>query len=160
MDGISIAASLIGIGAAGCQIAIKVYTLASQISTASERLSAISHDISLTASALQELGEFVKREEADSNTIVLSRAGLETTKASAAVCESIFKTVENAINNASEQLKTKTKIGGKIKLSKSEKAKWPFLQPSIETLRIDLREAKTTLMIMLQFLNLQKIAAV
>lgn len=38
----------------------------------------------------------------------------------------------------------------KIKPSVVEKAKWPFLQPGLEALRTDLREAKGTLMLMLQ----------
>lgn len=57
MEAVSIAASLVGIGTAGCQIAIKLYTLATQISTASERISSISNDLSLTSGLLQQLGE-------------------------------------------------------------------------------------------------------
>ncbi|KAI4257644.1 MAG: hypothetical protein L6R42_005525 [Xanthoria sp. 1 TBL-2021] len=163
MDGVSIAASLVGIGTAGCQIAIKLYTLASQISTASQRISSVSNDISQTSGVLKELGEFIKRETATGGTSICSQSGLETTKNSATICESIFSEIERAAKDASEQLKTRDRIVGKIKLSKSEKAKWPFLQPSIESLRIDLREAKGTLMLMLQLMNLrasQRMAAI
>lgn len=162
MDGVSIAASLVGLGTAGCQIAIKLYTLASQISTASQRISSVSNDISLTSGVLKELGEFMTRETATGGTSIFSQSGLETTKTSAAICESIFSEIEQAAKEASEQLRTRDRIVGKIKLSKSEKAKWPFLQPSIESLRIDLREAKGTLMLMLQVMNLavsQRMAA-
>ncbi|KAL8854501.1 MAG: hypothetical protein Q9221_000772 [Calogaya cf. arnoldii] len=154
MDGVSIAASLVGLGTAGCQIAIKLYTLASQISTASQRISSVSNDVSLTAGVLKELGEFMTRETANNSTSIFSQSGLETTKNSAAICENIFAEIEQAVKEASEQLRPKTRIIGKIKLSKSEKLKWPFLQPSIESLRIDLREAKGTLMLMLQVTNL------
>ena len=52
---------------------------------------------------------------------------------------------------ASKQIRESKWLGvGKMKLSNAEKAKWPFLQPSIEILRGDLREAKGTLMLMLQ----------
>ncbi|KAL9598069.1 MAG: hypothetical protein Q9179_004046 [Wetmoreana sp. 5 TL-2023] len=155
MDGVSIAASLVGIGAAGCQIAIKLYTLATQISTASERISSISNDVSLTSSVLQQLGELMTQKAADDGTTIFSRSGLETTKTSAAMCEAIFKDIEQAAREASKQIRGRSSlVGGKIKLSKSEKAKWPFLQPSIETLRNDLREAKGTLMLMLQVTSL------
>lgn len=154
MDGVSIAASLVGIGAAGCQIAIKLYTLATQISTASDQISSISNDVSLTSSVLQQLGELMRRKTADDSTSIFSQSGLETTRSSAAMCEDIFKKVEQAIRDASEQLRAKGRIVGKIKLSRSEKAKWPFLQPSIESLRNDLREAKGTLMLMLQVTSL------
>ncbi|KAL8907492.1 MAG: hypothetical protein Q9171_005834 [Xanthocarpia ochracea] len=163
MDGVSVAASLVGIGAVGSQIAIKLYTLATQISTASERITSISNDVSLTSGVLQELGEFMTRETANNDTSIFNRSGLETTKQSAAMCENVFKQIEQAAKDASQQLRTKNKFVGKIKLSRSEKVKWPFLHPSIESLRIDLREAKGTLMLMLQVMNLalsRKMAAV
>ncbi|KAL8893653.1 MAG: hypothetical protein Q9192_005056, partial [Flavoplaca navasiana] len=167
MDGVSIAASLVGLGTAGCQIAIKLYTLASQISTASQRITAVSNDISLTAGVLKELGEFITRDITNGGTTIFSQSGLETTRNSAAVCENIFNEIEGAAKEANEQLRTREKTRdrfvGKIKLSRSEKVKWPFLQPSIESLRIDLREAKGTLILMLQVMNLavsQKMAIV
>lgn len=46
MDGVSIAASIVGSAGAGVQIAIKLVTLATQISTASERISSMGNDIS------------------------------------------------------------------------------------------------------------------
>ena len=156
MDGVSIAASLVGIGAAGCQIAIKLHTLATQITTASERISSISNDVSLTAGVLQQLGELMTRKADDDGTTIFSQSGLETTKSSAAMCQRIFKEIEQAAAEASKQIRANASrlVGGKVKLSKSEKAKWPFLQPSIENLRIDLREAKGTLMLMLQVTSL------
>ncbi|KAL8803979.1 MAG: hypothetical protein Q9182_002851 [Xanthomendoza sp. 2 TL-2023] len=154
MDGVSIAASLVGVGTAGCQIAIKLYSLATQISTASQRISSISNDVALTSGVLKELGEFMTREVGSGGTSIFSQSGLDTTKSSAAICENIFNEIEQAAKEASQQLRTRDKFVGKIKLSKSEKAKWPFLQPSIESLRIDLREAKGTLMLMLQLMNL------
>ncbi|KAL9631430.1 MAG: hypothetical protein Q9164_005898 [Protoblastenia rupestris] len=48
----------------------------------------------------------------------------------------------------------KKPTGGKFKLSVTEKAKWPFLQPKIDGLRQDLQEAKGTLMLMLQVTSL------
>ncbi|KAL8707370.1 MAG: hypothetical protein Q9220_007594 [cf. Caloplaca sp. 1 TL-2023] len=155
MDGVSIAASLVGIGAAGCQIAIKLYTLATQISTAPDRITSISNDVSLTSGVLQQLGELMTQKATHEGTSIFSHGGLETTKASALMCERIFKEIEQAAKDASQQIRGRgPMMGGKLKLSKSERIKWPFLQPSIETLRIDLREAKGTLMLMLQVTSL------
>ena len=154
MDGVSVAASLVGIGAVGCQIAIKLYALATQISTASDRISSISNDVSLTSSVLQQLGELMQRRAADDGISIFSESGLETTKTSAIMCKNIFKAIEQALKEASEQLRGRERVLSKIKLSKSETAKWPFLQPSIEALRSDLREAKGTLMLILQVTNL------
>lgn len=44
----------------------------------------------------------------------------------------------------------KQRLGEKVRLSMLEKAKRPFLQPGLEVLRTDLREAMGTLMLMLQ----------
>ena len=153
MDGVSIAGSLISIGAAGCQIAIKLYTLATQIGTASGRISSISNDIFLTSGVLQQLGELMSQKTNES-TSIFTQSGLEITKTSAGMCENIFNDIEKALREASEQIRSRGRIVGKIKLSRSEKAKWPFLQPSIEVLRNDLREAKGTLVLMLQVTSL------
>lgn len=156
MDGVSIAASLVGIAGAGFQIVIKLYTLATHISTASDRISSISNDVSLTSGVLQQLGELMTQKADDDGTTIFSQSGLETTKTSAAMCEKIFKDIEQASKDASKQIRGRGSsfVGGKIKLSRFEEAKWPFLQPSIETLRNYLREANGTLMLMLQVTSL------
>lgn len=87
----------------------------------------------------------------EDGTTIFSQGGLDTTKISAAMCETIFQDVERAAREASEQVRGRRKFtGGKLKLSRSERLKWPFLQPSMDILRRDLHEAKGTLMLMLQ----------
>ncbi|KAL8804874.1 MAG: hypothetical protein Q9200_005642, partial [Gallowayella weberi] len=155
MDGVSVAASLVGISAVGCQISIKLYALATKISTASERISSISNDVSLTSGVLQQLGELMTQKATGDSTTIFSQGGLETTRTSAAMCERIFKKIEEAARDASQQIRGRSNsVGGKIKLSKTEKLKWPFLQPAVDTLKHDLREAKGTLMLMLQVTSL------
>ena len=157
MDGIGAAASIISIATGGVQISIKLITLASQIGTASERISSIGNDVSLTSGVLQQLGELMTQKSADDDVgiSIFSQGGLETTKTSANMCRRIFEEVDTALKKASGQLRGKERFTrGKVKLSRTEKAKWPFLQPSIESLRIDLREAKGTLMLILQVTTL------
>lgn len=153
MDGISVAASIIGIAEAGFQIATKLITLATQISTASDRVSSIGNDISLTSGVLRQLGELINQNQktTDDGISIFKEDGLELTRKSAAACERIFLEVKNEAMKASKQIRESKWLGvGKMKLSNAEKAKWPFIQPSIEILRADLREAKGTLMLMLQ----------
>lgn len=155
MDGVSAAASIIAIAGAGVQIAIKLVTLATQISTASERVSSIGNEISLTSGVLHQLGELMTQTTTDDRISIFSKGGLETTRTSAAMCERIFLELEKETRRASEQIRGCKRLNGaRIKLSKAEKAKWPFLQPSIDILRADLREAKGTLMLMLQVTSL------
>lgn len=159
MDGVSIAASIVGIATAGVQVSIKLVTLASQISTASDRISSIGNDISLTSGVLHQLGELINRKTTDDGISILNQDGLKTTKTSAAMCERIFQEVEKEVKRASEQLRRYKPgqgrmSGEKIELSMTEKAKWLFLQPSIDRWRADLRDAKSTLMLMLQVASL------
>ena len=159
MDGVSIAASIVGIATAGVQVSIKLVTLATQVSTASDRISAIANDISLTSGALHQLGELMNRRTADNGVGILNQDGLETTRVSAAMCERVFQEIEKEVKRASEHLRRFKPSGGmmsgeKIELSPIEKAKWPFLQPNIDILRADLRDAKSTLMLMLQVATL------
>ncbi len=151
MDGVSVAASIVGIATAGIHISIKVATLAGQISTASERVSTIGNDVSLTSGILHQLGEMMGQETSNGNFSIFNNAGLETTRSSAEICQKIFEEVERETAKASALLRgRKQQVGEKVKLSKAEKTKWPFLQPGLEILRTDLREAKGTLMLMLQ----------
>ncbi|KAL8862022.1 MAG: hypothetical protein Q9178_001477 [Gyalolechia marmorata] len=122
MDGVSIAASLLAISGAGCQIAIKLYTLATQISTASERISSISNDVSLTSGVLQQLGELMTTKATHDGTTIFSQGGLDTTRKSAAMCENIFNDIDQAAKDASQQIRARRKLaGGKITLTNSEK---------------------------------------
>lgn len=162
MDGVSAAASILAIATAGIQVSIKLATLSSQISTASDRVSAIGNDISLTSGVLQELGELVKQDAGNVKNHVFSQGGLETIRTSAVVCERVFVEIKKEIGKASKQMSHCVRLpGGKVELSKTEMIKWPFLQPHINSLRDDLKEAKGTLMLMLQLwlLALSKRAA-
>ena len=159
MDGVSIAASIVGIATAGVQVSIKLVNLATQVKTASDRVSSIANDISLTSGVLHQLGELINQKTTDGGISIFSQHGLETTRTSAAMCERIFQEIEKETKKASGQLR-KFKpgrgimSGEKIELSILEKAKWPFLQPNIDTLRVELRDAKSTLMLMLQVTSL------
>lgn len=128
--------------------AIHLYILATQLTTDADRISALSNNVSFTASVLQQLGELVRQNHVDGGRtgIVLSRSGLDATGTSVCVCESIFKEIE--------QIRGRGRRLGRIRLSGSERAEWPLLQPSIEALRNDLQGARGTLMLMLQVTGL------
>ncbi|KAL8854291.1 MAG: hypothetical protein Q9221_001005 [Calogaya cf. arnoldii] len=153
-DMVSIAASLLCIGAAGCQLAIDLHALASQISTAEDRISSISNDVSLTSSVLHQLGEFMNQGPVDSATSIFSYRVLHTMRRLGCRCHTIFTEFERAARDASEQIRGRGSLLRKINLSRSDREKWPFLQPSIEALRRDLQEAKATLMLMLHLTTL------
>ena len=71
MDGVSVAASIVGIAGAGVKISITPVTLATQFSTASERVSSIGNDISLTSGVLQQLGDLMTQKTSHDSTSIL-----------------------------------------------------------------------------------------
>ena len=151
MDDISVAALILGTATAGFKVSIKVVTLASQISTAADRVSSIGDDVSLTAAILHQLGDLMNRKTTDSDLPVFSKAGLESSKSSAESCQRIFEEIERATARASNVIRgRKGPMGEKVKLKKCEMKEWPVLQPSMEVWTTELREAKGTLMLMLQ----------
>ena len=159
MDGVSIAASIVGIATAGIQVSIKLVNLATQVDTASDRVSSIANDISLTSGVIHQLGELMNQKTTDSGTTILNQRGLDITKTSTIMCERVFQEIDKETKKASAQLRKVSPgqgrmSGEKIKLSTLEKATWPFLQPNINDLRADLRDAKSTLMLMLQVASL------
>ena len=152
MDGVSVAASIVGIATAGIQVSVKVVTLADQISTAAECISSIGNDVSLTSAILHQLGDLMSQKKTSGGSLpVFSKDGLESIINSAEECQKIFVEIERQTAKASNMIRgRKRPIGEMVKLTRVEKEKWPFLQPSIEILRTDLIEAKGTLMLMLQ----------
>jgi hypothetical protein len=64
-------------------------------------------------------------------------------------CSAVFEQIRAEAEKASKQIGEKKIAVGKIKLSSSEKAKWPFLQPKIQGLMVELSHIKNNLMVML-----------
>ena len=73
MDGVSVAANIVGIATAGAALSIKLVTLATQISTAAERVSSIGSDISLTSGVLHQLGELMTQKTTDDGISIFSQ---------------------------------------------------------------------------------------
>ena len=80
---------------------------------------------------------------------IFSKEGLNQIKASTASCEGIFKEIETELAKASKQVNEQKNVNGKVVLSTLEKAKWPFTQPKVQELRLELRESKITLLLIL-----------
>ena len=155
MDGISAAALIIGIATTGAQISIKLITLGEQVKAASDRVSVVANDVALTSAVLQQLGDFVNPKP-DDGISIFNQSGLQTTIASARTCERIFTSLQSEVKKASVQFSNVSRDLPKeqMTLSRLEKVKWPFLQPSMEALRTDLCEIRGTLTLILQVASL------
>ena len=158
MDGISAAASILAIASAGVQISIKLSAFATQVGTASDRIRSIGSDVSLTSNVLQQLSALMNKRGGQEPIEIFSEDGLRSTEASADACKRVFHELEESLRKASKQLRHDTSgaaaIGKKVTLTKYEALKWPFLQPNIDGLRSALRDARETLMLVLQVATL------
>ena len=152
MDGLSAAASVLTVAAAGTQISIRLYSLSTQISGASDKIAFLANDVSMISGVLKELGQLVERSPTDGTQSIFSHPGLDLIHRSEQSCSKAFDDLSSMSNKASTQLARlpKSPKEVRIKLRPSEKAKWPFLQSGIEELTTDLRDAKCTLMLVLQ----------
>ena len=165
MEAVGAAASILAIAGAGVSISIKLITFADQVGTAPKRIRAVGTDVSVTAGTLQQLGELMKKPPKKNSTGMFWPDQVRNIRVSSNECKEIFDQLEAIFCKASQQLrevykrdKTSAKslaTPPKIKLSRMERLKWPFLQPSIEPLQSALRDAKGTLTLILQVVHLR-----
>ena len=157
------AASILAIAGAGIQISLKLIAFADQVSTAPKRIQDVGTDVSVTAGTLMELGELMKTKVPTKKLVAMFRPDqIQNIQASSTKCQAIFDDLKHILGKASQQLRdlykptTKSQDPSpKIKLSRLERMKWPFLQPQMEALRSELRDAKGTLGLILQVVHLR-----
>ncbi|KAL8769570.1 MAG: hypothetical protein Q9209_004502 [Squamulea sp. 1 TL-2023] len=157
MEAISAAAAVLAIGQVGAHISIKLIAFANQISTASDRVRAIASDVSLTANVLQQLSELMNKQDEVRSISVFSNDALATTQASADACKKVFHQLEEVLKKASQQLRAdgnNVALGKKPQLSRMETMIWPFFEPSVDGLQTIMRDARGTLMLILQVTTL------
>ena len=153
MDGVSVAAAVLAIATAGVQISIKLVSFSNQVATAPNRIRSIGTDVSITSNILQQLSELIVKSEEQEAVSFFINDGIQNIQASAGACQAIFVELENALKRSSKELSErsgKKSPGAPIILSKLEALKWPFLQPEIKGLHMELKDARNTLMQILQ----------
>lgn len=163
MEAIGATASILGIAGAGIQISLKLIAFADQVGTAPKRIQDVGTDVSVTAGTLRELGELMEKKLPNRKSAGLFHPDqVQNIKSSSARCNDIFDELKDILAKASRQLRDVYKstakdqnVSPRIKLSRYERTKWPFLQPSMESLLSKLRDAKSTLTLILQVVHLR-----
>lgn len=155
-DPLSIAGSVVGITAAGVQASVKLYALAEKVATASQRVTSIADDISSTCAILNQVRELIIPQPDAQGTLksVFNSVALNDISHALRRCRSSFTDIEALLRRAFEQVGKRPALHSKIKLSRFEQAKWPFLQPQFDELRNDLRDAKSNLVLMIAVASL------
>ena len=162
MEGLGAAASILAVAGAGIQISLKLIAFADQIGTAPKRIQDVGTDVSVTAGTLQELGELMKESPTKRSAGMFRPDQVQNIEATSTRCKGIFDELRNLLGKASQQLRAiyistakSHEQSPKIKLSRLERMKWPFFQPSMVQLQSALRDAKGTLTLILQVVHLR-----
>ena len=163
MEEVKVADSIRGIAGAGIQISSKLIAFADQIGTAPQIIQNVGTDVSVTAGTLQELGELMGKDmDTMNSTGMFHNYQIQNIIAFSIRCREIFEELEDILGKANQQLRDMYKsnmesqaASSRIKLSKRECKKWPFLQPYMESLLSTLRDTKGTLILILQVIHLR-----
>ena len=163
MEAVGAAASILAIAGTGIQVSLKLIAFADQVGTAPQRIRDVGTDVSVTAGTLQELGELMRKNTASKRlTGIFKPDQVQHIEISSTKCMHIFDELKEILGKASQQLRNAYKSASKsndtfsrIRLSRLERMKWPFLQPSIQSLRSALGDAKATLTLILQVVHLR-----
>ena len=138
-------AAIVGVAETGINLSLTLYTFSKTAASAEKDIKDVATDVSLTSSILQELGTSL---ELDRESKLCSDSALQTTRNVVKECQDIFVEIDGAI------LKALAKHGSLSgKMAWSTKMKWPFLQPKMELLRVNLERLRSTLVLMLNVLS-------
>lgn len=163
MEAAEAAASILAIAGAGIHISLKLIAFADQVDTSPKRIQDVGTDVSVTAGTLYELGELMNNKISTRNAVEMFHPHqIQNIVAFSNRCKEIFEELREILSKANQQLreihKSNTKsqnASPKIELSRMQRMRWPFLQPSMEPLQIALRDAKGTLTLILQVVHLR-----
>ncbi|KAF2640620.1 hypothetical protein P280DRAFT_469358 [Massarina eburnea CBS 473.64] len=153
-DPLSVSASVVGIAVAGVKVSISLFALAETVNTGSETVIALANDISSTCGILNQLRDLITPQPG-TDTSIFNSTALRDIVVGALNCRIIFDQLNTYLKRATNQIKDlEPQPNDKVKLSRSERAKWPFLDPHVNELHSNLRDAKSNLLLMVAVANL------
>ncbi|KAI4263769.1 MAG: hypothetical protein L6R42_001100 [Xanthoria sp. 1 TBL-2021] len=125
MDAASVAERLFTASAAGSQLAVNVYTLASYVDNPDPHVKDIGDDILSTSTVLQLLGRSLTQDVNNNDKSILNQLALKTLQGSATLCEKIFREIDRATTTTlkesiasivKQKARSKARSGGEPKL--------------------------------------------
>ena len=148
-----IIASIIQIADVGLRLSLKLYTFGEVVSTADKSVISISKDVSLTSSVLKELGQILDK---DRHEKLCSENAVQTADGIVKECLGVFEEMERLLVKKLPNIGIG--MGEKAKRASLllERLKWPYLQPRLELMRINLERLKSTLNLMLNVITLAR----
>ena len=141
LETLGIAANVVQIADLGARLSVTLFAFSRKVKNANRAIEAISKDIAATGAVLQELGTQLSKDE---NARLCSDSAVVTARELVTDCQRLFQDIDRAIEP--------TKPGHKANWL--QRAKFPFLELHVESLRCNLERLKTSLMLMLNTLVL------
>lgn len=167
-EALGVAGSIVGIVSFGLQFATALQTYIEAVSDAENSLQDIAFDVSATASALQQLHDFIGVDSAHGNDQgkkpALNEAGLKEIGLLSSKCQTVYTAIAVLLTKASGQ---KDKIPSEVTPDVAgfgafkatmlcRKLRWPWLEPRIKKYQEQLRWLKMSLLFHLQLAQLAK----
>ena len=180
MEAVGAESAIRGIATTGIQCSIKLITVAGLVKSAQDEITDVAKDVLVNASILQQLGQLAKDRISHEQTAlytnanndklkipdsvttgdaerstetqhgIFNAAGLAVVLKLATECNDIFSRLNEALQETSKALSANTDGQTRIKATQAGMVHWPLTQPQIDGLQARLRDAKVTLMLMLQ----------
>jgi hypothetical protein len=147
---IGVVASVTQLADYGFKLSIKLFSYSEAVSRADKSIQLLSNEVSLTSAVLKELSGILQ----DDETKLISRTAVEATSGTVKECFIVFQELEKVLEKSLPKRGEKGGDGAKMKIG--EKLKWPFVQPKVNMLRVNLDRLKASLALMLQVLSYAK----
>lgn len=137
---IGVAASILQIAEMGRKLSIKLFYFGRRIKDANQAIQSLSSDVSLTCSALHELGTAL---EQDDQTKVCSEQAFHTATSILEECKNVFQNIEDAIDKQNPG-------PGASRIQRGiRQVTIAFFGPDLDILKGNLERLKSTMLLML-----------
>ena len=144
-------ASVLQIADVGLKLSARLYDFAGTVSSADKSIAAISRDVKLTSTVLQDLEETLEKDKASQ---VVNENAVQTASGIVKDCLEVFQQVDNMILKRTPLLR---QSNGEDKATRSkrmmERPWWPYIQPKVLFLQSNLERLKSTLLLMLNVIS-------
>jgi hypothetical protein len=150
---IGVIASVAQLADYGFKLSIKLTSYSEAVSRADRTIESLSNEVSFTSGVLKVLGDILEDDEAK----YISRTAVEATQGTVKECFVVFESLTKILDKALPKSLVMEKGGKTVKgMRLREKIMWPFLEPRVELLRVNLDRLKVNLTLMLEVLKFAK----
>ncbi|OQE41975.1 hypothetical protein PENCOP_c004G01109 [Penicillium coprophilum] len=136
---IGIAASIIQVADLGTSLSVKLFSFYRRIKNANETIQLLSNEVALVSAILRELGDNLKGEKTSE---LCSDEAFQTLQCVLEQCRGVLRQIGKVVDMNDQSSKTRLQqVTGKFKLV--------LLEPSLNSLKVDLDRLKSTMLLLL-----------